>query len=89
MDKRVAIRYCGGCNPRYNRSIAVENLRQEHNTFSLEVFNPNSVGYIGVLIICGCTAQCARQSDLPGGIPRFILTGLQALPQAHAFFSQL
>ena len=46
----VGLRYCGGCNPRYNRTAAVEQLRA---VFPDVVFCPAARGQALVLVVCG------------------------------------
>lgn len=59
MRKRIALYYCGGCNPRYDRVRAVRELRER---FPRLVFTPPDEGTPdGCLVVCGCTADCAAQ----------------------------
>lgn len=59
----VGVRYCGGCNPRYDRVAAVERLRARFPNLK---FCPAAPGQDLILVVCGCTAQCAGTSDLDG-----------------------
>ena len=63
-DKRqVAIRYCGGCNSRYDRVALVKRL----SSFFPEVEFVNAlpgVPYPAALVVCGCPSRCANTSDL-------------------------
>lgn len=73
MDKKqVALRYCGGCNPRFDRGALVARLQNAVPGIALVPFD-RAGNYLAVLVICGCTAQCARQEDLPEQIPRFVV----------------
>lgn len=65
MNKRpvVGLRYCGGCNPRYDRTAAVEELRA---IFPRLDFRPAAPGQALTLVVCGCSARCAGVSDLGG-----------------------
>lgn len=84
----VALRYCGGCNPRYDRVAAVEKLKRR---FPELVFRPYTPGeeYGAVLLVCGCTAQCAGQSDLPEDVPRFVMSGSETQEAAETFFEKM
>lgn len=53
---KVAVKYCGGCNPYYDRSEAVNIIRSKL-TINLEAYNVESTPDI-VLIICGCKSEC-------------------------------
>lgn len=65
MDKRltVGIRYCGGCNPRYDRVAAVKALERR---FPQIAFVPADPRQTLNLLICGCSAQCVSRDDLHG-----------------------
>ena len=61
-DRRVVgLRYCGGCNPRYDRVAAVERLRAQLPAVELR---PAAPGQEIVLVVCGCPARCANISGL-------------------------
>ena len=53
----IGLRFCGGCNPRYDRMAAVERLR---------TLCPAAPSQAGTLVVCGCHARCASVSDLEG-----------------------
>lgn len=59
----VGLRYCGGCNPRYDRVAAVERLRTQFPDLELR---PAASGQEAVLVVCGCPARCADISGLNG-----------------------
>lgn len=59
----VGVRYCGGCNPRYDRVAAVRRLREQ---FPYLDFCAAAPGQPLVLVICGCSARCAETADLDG-----------------------
>ena len=55
--EKVIIRYCGGCNPRYDRVLVAERLKEEIENAGIEA---DSI----TLVMCGCTASCAyKKSD--------------------------
>ena len=60
----IGIRYCGGCNPRYDRVAAVQKLR---TLFPDVEFTTAQSGekYEGVVVVCGCYSACAGIDDLP------------------------
>ena len=59
----VGVRYCGGCNPRYDRVALVKRLQA--SLLELE-FVPaeDGVPYAAALIANGCTARCTSVSGL-------------------------
>ena len=60
---QVGVRYCGGCNPRYDRTALVRRLQ---SFFPEQAFVPAEQGkaYPAVLVVCGCTSRCANVSGL-------------------------
>ena len=53
----VALKYCGGCNPTYERSHIVRNIRRDLPDLIMEAWRPE--GHYGyALLICGCFQSC-------------------------------
>lgn len=65
MESRAAIgvRYCGGCNPRYDRVALVKKLE---SFFPGERFAPAQPGaqHPAVVAVCGCPNKCVNLGDL-------------------------
>lgn len=59
----IGLRYCGGCNPRYDRVRLARRLEESLPQLEFEPARPGT-GYAAVAVICGCTARCAGVSDL-------------------------
>lgn len=59
---RIGIKYCGGCNPRYDRVAAVKELQQRYPEWKIEPAGEGGQEYI--LVVCGCTAVCAGHAHL-------------------------
>lgn len=59
----IGVRYCGGCNPRYDRVALVQRLR---GFFPEQEFVPAQEGvpYPAALVVCGCATRCANVSGL-------------------------
>jgi 4-hydroxybutyrate CoA-transferase len=57
----IGVKYCGGCNPRYNRKKIVELLK---GRFS-HSFEPADTDreYDMLVVICGCSSCCASYSQ--------------------------
>ena len=85
---KVLLRYCGGCNPRYDRVAAVEILKKRLPHLE---FCPHCPGenYCAAWIVCGCTARCPAQAGLPGDIPTFVMSTPGALSEAIVFFENI
>lgn len=61
--RQVGVRYCGGCNSRYDRVAVVERLKR---FFPGADFVParDGTAYPAVLVVCGCASRCADVSGL-------------------------
>ena len=59
---RRAVKYSGGCNPRYDRVAAVRRLEARLGEL-LPAAQPG-VCYDEIFVICGCSARCADVSQL-------------------------
>lgn len=62
-NRRVGVRYCGGCNPRYDRVALVKKLASLLPQAEL-VPAQAGTAYAGALAVCGCPSRCARTDDL-------------------------
>ncbi|WP_026894611.1 hypothetical protein [Clostridiisalibacter paucivorans] len=59
----IGIKYCGGCNPKYNRKRFVKYIKDILTEDKFFVARENE--YYGVLIIvCGCTSACANSDRI-------------------------
>ena len=71
---RVGVKYCGGCNPRYDRGALVRRLAAE---FPGCAFGPAEGPMDFVLVVCGCARACAEHAALRprlGDGHKFIVT---------------
>ncbi len=68
FDLDIGIKYCGGCNPRYDRLEFVSQLKRNapHHNYSLYMGNPSDVN----IVVCGCKRACANleNKDATNGI---------------------
>ena len=55
---KVGIKYCGGCNPRYDRGEYVRKLCESHAEWETE-YAQEGVHYDLLYVIGGCTSCCA------------------------------
>lgn len=74
---RIGIKYCGGCNPRYDRKQAVEKLADRMTGMQVETAREDGQ-YDVVLLVCGCTAQCIRKWRIAGTGRYIMLPGEEA-----------
>lgn len=63
---KIGIKYCGGCNPTYDRTKLVKEIINKYSDIDFEPVNEESV-YDGVLIISGCKSACADHESINSG----------------------
>jgi hypothetical protein len=68
------IKYCGGCNPQYDRVEIAEKIKSyignEHN---VEIVEEGKV-YDVLIILCGCHCACANHKDIKVILKRINVT---------------
>ena len=62
----IGVRYCGGCNPRFDRVALVRRLAGYFPACDFESAQPAG-DYPAVLVVCGCPSRCADTAGL--GVP--------------------
>ncbi|MDR1292934.1 MAG: hypothetical protein LBJ91_06050 [Clostridiales Family XIII bacterium] len=75
-DARIAVKFCGGCNPGYDRRAAYELIRdgvtadagRRGDKVSFEQVE-EGVLYDALLVICGCANRCASVSGIRSETP--------------------
>ena len=61
---KIGIKYCGGCNPRYERRKFLNKLKNDlGNKCSFELAREN-ISYDMLLVLAGCGNCCADYSNL-------------------------
>lgn len=65
MDSKanIGVRYCGGCNPRYDRVALVRRLESLLPGMAL-IPARSGDHYPAVVVVSGCSSRCANVSDL-------------------------
>lgn len=77
MNKvRVGVKYCGGCNERYDRMGVYRRIVAEcgEKAIFMAAAIREDMIFDWILVVCGCQAQCANVSKLKsryGIIPVF------------------
>ena len=72
---RVGIKYCGGCNPEYDRVALVEQIK-ERLTGKVSFVPSESEGIDIILAVQGCKTACADLSSFRG-IETWTVTGIE------------
>ena len=58
----IGVKYCGGCNPEYERVRTVERIKSELNGHTFELFADDMV-FDRVLVIVGCGKACVGADE--------------------------
>jgi 4-hydroxybutyrate CoA-transferase len=71
---KIGVKYCGGCNPEYDRKKSFDKLYEELK--DIYQFESVAVGieYDIVLVLCGCARACIVQSNLKAKYSKLTLT---------------
>ena len=60
----IGIKYCGGCNPKYNRSAFIAGLAAEYkDKIKIEPIKEDVI-YDMVIIMNGCSSVCVNISEM-------------------------
>ena len=59
---KIGIKYCGGCNPQYDRKNYTEYLINKYPDNDYEIAREDTF-YDVLLVICGCFSCCAAYND--------------------------
>lgn len=60
---KVGIKYCGGCNPRFDRAALVEKLEKEYGKVEL-TYDLADPQVEHIVAVCGCERACVKEEDL-------------------------
>ena len=62
----IRVKYCGGCNPRYDRRAELDRLKTAFPEASFVEMGDDVGPFDHVIVLCGCTAMCAEHEHLHG-----------------------
>lgn len=71
---RIGVRYCGGCNPTYDRVAVVKRLQKLLPEYTFTAAQPGTP-YDAVLVVSGCPTACTGTGDLAVPADRLIRIG--------------
>ena len=74
---RVFVKYCGGCNPRYDRVKALSEFKDNNKNIDFTAKYDNKVDCC--LIICGCNAACAGTDFIDKNIKKYTIKSKEEL----------
>ncbi|MGK0466098.1 MAG: hypothetical protein ACJAX4_001383 [Clostridium sp.] len=74
MRMNIGIKYCGGCNPRYDRADLVSRLKKHiGEAHSIET-SKQEIIYDIVVVLSGCTSACAQHNNLQAKYEKIFIT---------------
>jgi hypothetical protein len=60
--KRIGLKYCGGCNPSYDRVEYVRQIREAAGD-RIDWVPLDEGGFNTILLVCGCDKQCVEMAE--------------------------
>ena len=57
----IGVKFCGGCNPMYDRGKLFEKTKEAYPDYTFEMAD-DTRKYEKLLVICGCERACADTS---------------------------
>ncbi|MGF6906934.1 hypothetical protein [Fusobacterium sp. PH5-44] len=68
----VGIKFCGGCNSKYDRTRAFNNMKSKLGNYEFKYIN-NEETFDYVVVICGCHVMCASHADIKYNKDKFVI----------------
>lgn len=75
------VKFCGGCNPKYNRRYFFERLEKEFNNSINFTLLDENVLYDGLVLICGCERSCTNYDNIRSKTKEIIITSSDQLEE--------
>jgi hypothetical protein len=70
---RIGVKYCGGCNPTYERVEMIQRVRSQlENRFHFIRHDQRDLD--GLVLMNGCPRACAAQNFNQAEVPRYSVT---------------
>lgn len=82
---KVYVKYCGGCNPRFDRAKLAGILQEELNECE---FSESAGGQDVSLIVCGCPSACADKNDAAAPYGIFTIWQPEAAEEFRSFIHE-
>lgn len=71
--KKIGVKYCGGCNPAYERVEMIQRVQSQLKDHFL-FFRHDEPDIDGMVFLSGCRRACAAQ-DVNQTVPHYSITG--------------
>jgi 4-hydroxybutyrate CoA-transferase len=76
----IQVKYCGGCNPRYDRSGLIQLIRDDFSGVNIVYEAPPAAEADFMLVVCGCSVRCASHEKLGGLFGKQIISSPDEYP---------
>ena len=83
----VQVKYCGGCNPRYEREALLERLTKAFPQIDFQT--QLCMAPAAAVVICGCDAACAEVSGCIGSSGRIVIWKESAYEAVYRFLQEI
>lgn len=71
----IFVKYCGGCNPRYDRAQIIKRLKEDFNDIHIMThLNDRTCDF--VLVLSGCMTSCVNHEELHGKYGKMVIKDL-------------
>jgi 4-hydroxybutyrate CoA-transferase len=71
----IAVKYCGGCNPRYDRVKLAQALREDLPEFEFSGADAPDPDF--VLVVYGCQARCVAHEHITGRLGKLFAASME------------
>ena len=85
--KTIAIKYCGGCNPRFDRAGFVSRLVDKFP--EIVIVPSDTVEPWLVLVVCGCLSCCVGHEDMMGQVGRIVVCDCEEFDGVCEYISRV
>ncbi len=72
----ICVKYCGGCNPRYDRKKIVDRIKEDFNDVNI-ITQRDKMTCDFAVIIAGCTSACVNHDNIEGRCGKFIIKDIK------------
>ena len=85
---RIGIKYCGGCNPVYNRGRQVKRLQEQYPEHEFDFAAGDMKECEIGLVVCGCVRACASVDGLAPKKKLFLLPTERSFSEVKTYLEQ-
>ena len=86
-DMEIGVKYCGGCNPNYDRKKALDKFISRLSAGNSVEPVKTEKTYDKILLICGCERSCIRDFRKVQANEYFVLTNADDFDRIGTVFS--